>query len=556
MRPQSARAITVLAITLACSAGIADETETDTGTGTDTGTEAEVEAETDTEAETEAGTEAGTTEPETDEIEKIYLEEDGVVLFEVEDAEVVEDWELKTEIEGFRGDGYFEWVGPQSFSLNTAGTRGAIKYYFRIHTAGNYQMRWRNRIAVGESNTEHNDSWLRLATGTDILEEQPLHSGNLQKDGWIKVYSNNRGSWSWNASTVDHDAMPIRQFFSQGDHTLEISARSLGHAIDQIALYRYPDVNYSPQIANNWELSQFVAFDGTITAPSDPEENPDPPEETPDPPEPVALINLALAPDDWQDLQNNQCVSNTLALPASDAVMFDPSDSNAGFASGIFATVSQGSSALLLKFDTSLVPVASTAVLEYSTGEDVSDGELRYALGSHSDWQSDDGADTLPPDFLLELGRASGGWETTSRYHSSILATALASGNNTLIISSETESEPLSIFAEPGSDLAPRLLLTGGTDFCTNWQANVDASNEPVDPPEEINEQTETEVPEEPEETVEPEVEVEVDTPDSTGTGRSGGSTSLWMLFGLLLPLMSRWGGPQRQHSVFVKRTR
>ena len=460
-------------------------------------------------------------------------------MFEVEGTEPAEGWEVRTEIEGFRGDGYFEWIGANSFPLPSAG-KGATKYYFRIETAGNYQMRWRNRIAVGDSNTEHNDSWLRLATGTDVPEEHPLN-------GWTKVYSNNLGSWSWNSSTVDHEGLAIRQFFSQGDHTLEISGRSQGHAIDQIALYRYEDVNYSPQVANNWPLSQFVAFDGTITEPTEPEENPDPEEGETEPPEPVALINLTLAPENWQDLQSNQCVGNTLALPASDAVTFDPSDSTVGYTSGTYATVSQGSSALLLKFDTSLVPAGSIARLEYSTGEDVSDGQLLYALASHSDWRSDDDADTTPPDFLLELGRASGGWEANSRYSSSIQSAPLVSGINTLIISSQTESEPLTIFADPISDLAPRLLLSGGTDFCQNYQANVDASNEPVDPPEEINEPVETEVPVEPEETqatevpVEPVPETETGDTDTQTTRKSSGSSSWWMLFGFLLPAVCRW---------------
>lgn len=500
MRPQSAHALGILALTLATGTAVADIPE------------------------------------------RIYLEENGIVLFDVENEEAVGGWELKTDIEDYEGSGYFEWTAPSAFSQSSAG-RGNITYHFRIQTPGNYQIRWRNYIAMGESNTEHNDSWVRLATGEDIADQHPLE-GN-----WTKIYMNTFGNWSWSSNTVDHERLPIRQYFSQGDHTLEISGRSMGHAIDRIAVYRYADVNYNSQIINTWELSSIITPDGSITnpeEPSDPEEPTDP-EET-NPTEPVELINLALAPDNWQELESNQCAGNTLALSALDTVTFDPSDSNSEFTSETFATLVQGSSALLLKFDTSLVPAVESAVIEYGTGEAISDGELLYALGSHSNWQSDESDGTTPPDVLLELNRASGGWEANSRYHSALQATALSAGINTLIISSESDTDPLSIFAEPSSDLAPRLLLTGSADFCTNWQANVDASNEPVEPPEEINEQTEPEEPVEPES--EPESEPETDNRDSQDTRKSGGSSSWWMLFALFLPLTFRYGSTASIKSI------
>ncbi len=517
MIPHSAPALTFLALCLVAGVSAAD---------TDTNTENNTDSDTDLVA---------------DEDQKIYLEEDGLVLFEVEGSDPAEGWELKTELSGFRSSGYFEWAGPNRFNKNQAG-QGIVKYYIRIETAGNYQMRWRNQIAVGDSNTEHNDSWIRLATGADVADEHPL-------DGWTKVYSNTLGVWNWNSLTVDHVGEPIRQYFSQGDHTVEISGRSQGHAIDQIALYRYDDVPYSPQRANNWDLSPYVAFDGTIITP-DPAE----PEEE-ELSETSAGINLNLAPENWQDLQSQTCVANTLAISSTDVATFDPSNSGSGYARGEFATINNSLSTMLLSFDTSLVPPVTSAVLEYSTGDEVSDGEITYVLGSHNDWQIGTEEINSPPEFLLELGRASGGWATDSRYQSSLPADALAQGFNTIIVGSATESAPLMIHAQPSSDLAPRLLLTGDEDFCAIWQANFDAANVPIEPPDEINEPVdETEEPaeevEEPtdveqesesEEETTPEVQPRDESERSSKSGGLIGGAMLWLIMGALgLSLINR----------------
>lgn len=467
-----------------------------------------------------------------DEQVRIYLEQDGIVLFEVEDTHPGEGWELKTELDGFRGSGYFEWTGPNRFPVRVAG-RGATKYHFRIETPGNYQLRLRNRIAFGDSNTEHNDSWVRLATGTNIFDEQPI-------DDWIKSFSNTSGVWNWATKTVDHVGNPIRQYFTQGDHTVEISGRSQGHAIDQIALYRYEDVPFAPHRANNWDLSPYVLFDGTVVQP---------------PPEPVveepvvasSPVNLALAPESWLDLQSNTCVANTLAIAATDIATFSPSYSSIGYTRGEFASLTNGLSELLVSFDTSLVPPFTSAILEYSTGDIVAEGELTYVLGSHNQWQLGTSELTEAPQFLLELGRASGGWVASSRYQSTLQADLLMQGMNTLIVRRSTGTDGLSIATGSTSALAPRLLLTGDESFCANWQANVDAANLPIEAPAEINEETG-----ESEESTDVDVNVDVEQqqPDTevntesrsndaslTSRGTFGGATSWLMLsvVGLLL---------------------
>ncbi len=481
-----------------------------------------------------------------------YLEEDGIILFEVEDALPPEGWALKTDEPDYRGSGYFEWTGPDSFPLSSAG-KGTITYHFRIQTPGNYQVRWRSRIVIGESNTEANDSWIRLATGVDVPEEQPL-------DGWTKVYMNTLGSWTWTSKTVDHVGDPIRQYFSQGDHTLEISGRSIGHAIDTIALYRYEDVNYNANRIENWELSSVVTGDGTVV---DPNHSTDPEGETGEetgeeteqeteegtgeeeteettPPVSVDRENLYIADDSWEQIINNECIDNTLALPASAIMAFDPSDSASAYRQGEYLTVSSETSTLLARFDLSLVPQASSAVIEYSTGALPADGSLRYALASHSDWPGEDGT-AAKPEMMLSLSQSSGGWNADARMQSTLPAELLGNAVHTIMISSDTGSDPLEIYSQHSSELLPRLLLSGDSDFCVDWQANVDAQNAPVEPPPEVNEVV-------PPETDETDNEPEVTTPsepDETETAESrksssGGSLSWLSLLALLLPGLYR----------------
>ncbi|MBX2826486.1 MAG: hypothetical protein KTR33_17245, partial [Gammaproteobacteria bacterium] len=155
-----------------------------------------------------------------------FLESGGKVVMETESMSAAGDWKKQTSISGYKGSGYLLWTGNNHFAVGSAG-KGTIRYHFRISKAGNYQMNWRSRIAKGNNTTEHNDSWIRFPTGDNIRGEHGLR-------GWTKVYTNQGGRWSWASNTVDHVGNPIRQYFDAGNHYLEISGRSNGHAIDRI----------------------------------------------------------------------------------------------------------------------------------------------------------------------------------------------------------------------------------------------------------------------------------------------------------------------------------
>ncbi|MGQ7846505.1 hypothetical protein ACUNV4_18635 [Granulosicoccus sp. 3-233] len=467
-----------------------------------------------------------------------YLEEDGVVVFEVEDAEPVDGWVLKTDLEGHLGTGYFEWSGPNSFASSSAG-KGNITYHFRIQTAGNYEIRWRSQIAEGDSNTEANDSWMRLATGQDVPEEEAL-------DGWTKAFTNTLGRWAWATRTVDHVSVPIRQYFSEGDHTMEISGRSIGHAIDRVVLYRYDDVNFSESAGNRWKPSSVVQGDGTVVdpdevgGPEEPEPEPETPDPEPEPEVPVVRENLFVADPSWMENESNQCVDNRLALPASAVVSVDPTDSGSDYTAGEYLSVNDSDSSILMKFDLSLVPQASSAVIEYTTGDQASNGSIHHALGSHADWQEGAGEEGQQPEIMVALSQASGGWNAETRHQSVIPADLLTADEITVIISSDAESDPLQVYAEVASELAPRLMLSGNESFCSNWQANIDAQNAPEEPP--VVEEETPEVTPEPEPEVEPEAEAKPDVESEGGSTSKSGALS-WLL---LLALSAVFAGKAR----------
>lgn len=171
-----------------------------------------------------------------------YQEQGGVLVIEIEDHPSVPGWTEKTDIADFTGSAYLEWTGNNFF--NNPGN-GVLTFTFEIQTPGNYQLQWRNRIAQGTSFTDNNDSWVQFPTGVDVTGEEPLN-GN-----WTKTYLNQLNTWSWQTRTVDNNPQDIRQFFSAGTHQIKVSARSNGHAIDRIVLYKYDTVSFNGSTFNN-----------------------------------------------------------------------------------------------------------------------------------------------------------------------------------------------------------------------------------------------------------------------------------------------------------------
>lgn len=182
---------------------------------------------------------------------QLFHEKDGLVRVDMENPSPIPNgWETDTTFAGFEGEGYLIWTGFDNFS--TPGT-GFMRYSIEITNPGTYQFVWRSRIGAGTSNTEHNDSWLRIPTAADFYGEKastgervyprgvgksPNPEGS-SKDGWLKCYMNRVDEWFWRSSTNDKDPFNIfAQFDSAGTYDIEISGRSKSHALDQFVLFK------------------------------------------------------------------------------------------------------------------------------------------------------------------------------------------------------------------------------------------------------------------------------------------------------------------------------
>jgi len=178
----------------------------------------------------------------------LFQEQNGLVIIEMESATgSLGDWKKETGISGYTGSGYLVYTGNNQY--NNPG-QSKISFQVQIQKTGLYRFQWRSRITLGNSNSEHNDSWLRLPDADDFFAQRnnsivyPKGSGKSPnpkgagKDGWFKVYQNQKDKWSWHARTSDNDAHDIYARFDQaGIYTLEIAGRSNGHGVDRIILY-------------------------------------------------------------------------------------------------------------------------------------------------------------------------------------------------------------------------------------------------------------------------------------------------------------------------------
>ncbi|MEM6377855.1 MAG: T9SS type A sorting domain-containing protein [Bacteroidota bacterium] len=177
----------------------------------------------------------------------LFQEENGLLVIEAESASIPSEWSQQTALTPFTGENYLLYSGPNLF--NTTG-RALLEYEIIISTPGKYRFQWRSRIAIGDSNTEHNDSWLRFPDAADFYGQKgeelvypkgvgktPNPEGST-REGWFKIYQNVRDNWTWRANTSDRDPHNIFvEFDSAGTYLMQIAGRSNGHAIDRIALY-------------------------------------------------------------------------------------------------------------------------------------------------------------------------------------------------------------------------------------------------------------------------------------------------------------------------------
>ena len=177
-----------------------------------------------------------------------FREAGGLVVVEAESLGPARNFLDTNVVEGFTGDGYLIYTGPDRFNL--PGRPGVLRFEVDIATTGTYRIQWRSRIGLGNSNTEHNDTWLRLRDASDFYAQEgdrvvyPKGSGKTPNpegagaDGWFKVYQNQLRQWSWQTRTSDNDPHEIfARFDTTGTFLVEISGRSNGHIVDRFVMY-------------------------------------------------------------------------------------------------------------------------------------------------------------------------------------------------------------------------------------------------------------------------------------------------------------------------------
>jgi len=162
-----------------------------------------------------------------------FQEQGGVILMEVESAPSVSGWSAETTLSGFTGTSYYRATKASSAS----GGKGLLEYPIVIQNAGEYQLQWRSYIVEEGTTTDANDSFVRLVdqSGNPVT---PIENNLTPTGSWYKIYMNTANKWHWQASNRDHDPKAVAwDLAAGGQYTLQISYRSIDHAIDRILLW-------------------------------------------------------------------------------------------------------------------------------------------------------------------------------------------------------------------------------------------------------------------------------------------------------------------------------
>ena len=182
---------------------------------------------------------------------EIYIESNGVVVMEAENAHLADGWMVKTPasisdptMAGSTGEGWIEWSGDQYIgnTISESAAVAVLRYRFRIDHPGVYSFRWQSKQYDDVASFDAgNDTFVRFASGS-------VPSGSFDFSAFTKVWVQSRTAWSWRTSGEpvhgEHYHNLMKRNYEAGVHEIQLAARSPGHAVDRLVLHR-SDVTFS-----------------------------------------------------------------------------------------------------------------------------------------------------------------------------------------------------------------------------------------------------------------------------------------------------------------------
>lgn len=149
---------------------------------------------------------------------KVYVEDNGLVVIEMESALPVANWEIRQDKTDYTGTGYGFYSGPNSYG---GASGAAIRFPILITSPGRYTMHFRCSNAGAERHDLNNDLWAQMNDGPTYKTFQASED------------------WKWGARFDHHPEGKPEAFYDlePGLHTLTLRGRSHGFHVDRLVLF-------------------------------------------------------------------------------------------------------------------------------------------------------------------------------------------------------------------------------------------------------------------------------------------------------------------------------
>lgn len=181
----------------------------------------------------------------------------------------------------YEGGNHYETPGIDEFA-----------FYLELAEAGDYRVRLHSLISRGSSQTDSNDVWFKIdgATTYGIKGSSINYNLGPNVDGYVKIYQNELGEFTWDTFVMDNDPHDLWvNFPAAGSYKVRFSGRSEGFAIDKLVIHK-------PSVSDENALTLELIGGGPDPDPVDPVEPPVDPVDPPTDPEPPTVPPVGADP--------------------------------------------------------------------------------------------------------------------------------------------------------------------------------------------------------------------------------------------------------------------